>query len=311
MRRTLVLACLVFWGASGAHSQADEKTSIAVLPFINNAAGKGDYCGIMQEMVTKEFVKGNRFAILDRSKFQKVLDELKVQKSEEFLNSKVVEQGKVMGAQYLVTGVLNQADAKKEVGTAYDPYLKQNKITTKWTADLRFSFQVINVATSSAVYAENISATNGTNHTDESNDAMENAMCQLKKQVRNAVMKLFPQEIMIVSVEKANKKGLPELVLISAGSNFFGEDYKGGDECETAVMDKVLGFLKKKEKVKLKVVEIETLTVNGTEKKREKTIGTLKLEKVEGDFSVCEVDEGEKEIGERLNAQKKLLVKIM
>jgi curli biogenesis system outer membrane secretion channel CsgG len=309
--KQILLLCFVMVCACSSYCQSDEKTSIAILPFVNNTGNSNNYSSIMQEMVTKEFVKTNRFSILDRSKFQKVMEELKVQKSEEFLNSKVVEQGKLMGAQYLVTGVLNQVDTKKETNTVLDSYTKVYKTQTTWTADVRFSFQVIDVATSSAVYAENIAAVNGVSHSMQSTDAVDNAMCKLKKQVKAAVMKLFPQEILIVSVEKMDKKGLPEQVLISVGSNFFDENYKKGNECETGLADKIGGLFSKKDVVKLKVIEIEVLNVGGKEMKREKVIGMLKLEKVEGDFSICKVDDGEKDIQEHLNAKKKLLVKIL
>src|SRR6185437_4781589 len=79
---------------------SDEKIVIAILPFVTNVQGVNP--DLVQEMVTKQFVKSGRFDIVDRSKFQKVISELNVQKSEEFLNSKIVDQGKLLGAQYLV-----------------------------------------------------------------------------------------------------------------------------------------------------------------------------------------------------------------
>lgn len=63
--------------------------------------------------------------------------------------------------------------------------------------------------------------------------------------------------------------------------------------------------------VKLKAYEIEVLTVNGKEAKREKEIGTLKLKDVQGDFSVCEVTDGAKEIQEMVNNNQKVLLKIL
>ncbi len=309
--RKIPFLCFFIGCFTYSYCQSDEKTSIAILPFINNTANGNNYTGVMQDMVTKEFVKTSRFAILDRSKFKKVMEELNVQKSEEFLNSKVVEQGRLLGAQYMVTGVLNQIETKKETKTSLNSITKAYNTETAWSADVRFSFQVIDVATSSAVYAENISATNGAGHAAQSSDAVDNAICKLKKQVRAAVMKLFPQEILIISVEKKDRHGMPEQVLISAGSSFFDENYKKGNECETGLVDKLGGIFAKKDVVKLKVIEIEILDVGGKEMKREKVIGMLKLEKVEGDFSVCKVDDGEKDIQEHLDSKKKMFVKIL
>ena len=98
----IAFACFYFAAAIGQ----SEKTVIAVLPFVTNLQGVNP--DLVQEMVTQQFVKTGRFDIVDRSKFQKVITELNVQKSEEFLNSKIVDQGKLLGAQYLVTGVVTQ-----------------------------------------------------------------------------------------------------------------------------------------------------------------------------------------------------------
>src|SRR6185437_16241313 len=126
---------------------------------------------------------------------------------------------------------------------------------------------------------------------------------------RYAVMKEFPQEIQIVKVEKISKKGLPDEVLISAGSGFFDADSKG-NECDKGLVDKI-NIFKKKDVVKLEAYQIEMLTVNGKEAKREKQIGTLKLKEVQGDFSVCEVTDGAKEIQDMVNSNQKVLLKIL
>jgi len=309
--RKIFFTLLAMLGMCYSHAQDAEKISIAVLPFINSSGNSNNYASVVQELITKEFIKGSRFNILDRSKFQRVLDELKIQKSEEFLNSKIVEQGKLSGAQYIVTGALTQMDSKQEDNKYYNYSTKQYTYTTTWKADIKFSFQVIDVTTGTALYAENISGTNGSSHNFSRNDAMENAQCRVNKQVRNAVMKLFPEEIQIIKVEKVTKKGLPDEVLISAGTNFFDENYSKGNECEKGVVDKIGSLFSKKESIKLKVIEIEILNVNGKEIKREKVLGKLKLKEVQGELSVCDVDDGAKEIQERLNANQKLIVKIL
>ena len=279
-----------------------EKTSIAVLPFINSV-DRSNSGNLFQEMVTKEFVKTGRFDIVDRTKFQKVMDELNVQKSEEFLNSKIVDQGKLLGAQYLVTGVITQVNSSSQ-------NMVNNSIpSTIWKHTIRFSYQVIDVETGRAVYSENIGSENTAAHQGNQSDAMDNAQCLLRKQIRNAVMKEFPEEIQIVKIEKTNKKGLPDEVLISAGTNFFDADSKG-NECDKGIIDKI-NIFKKKDVVRLKAYEIEVLTVNGKESKREKEIGMLKLKDVQGDFSVCEVTDGAKEIQDMVNGNQKILLKIL
>ncbi|MBL7749302.1 MAG: hypothetical protein JNM19_17820 [Chitinophagaceae bacterium] len=293
------------------HAQ-DSKPSIAVLPFISAVSNtsQSNYTSIVQDMVTQQLVKGNRFNILDRSKFQKVLDELNVQKQEEFLNSKIVEQGRLEGAAYLVTGVINQMSVTEERYQEYNSVTKMYELKNRHNVEIKFSFQVIDVARGIAVHQENLYAKNTPNHDNKQADALENAQCLLRKQVKMSVAKIFPEEIQLVSVEKEDKKGLPDMVLISAGTNYFDEDYKKGNECEKGLMDKI-NIFKKKESVKLKVYEEETITVGDKIMKREKLIGWLKLDKVEGEFSICEVTEGAEIIKDKLASKKTLLVRII
>lgn len=293
-------------------AQEKSKPSIAVLPFISAVANttQSNYTSIVQDMVTAQLVKGNRFSILDRSKFQKVLDELNVQKQEEFLNSKIVEQGRLEGATYLITGVLNQMSETEERYQEYNTVIKRYEIKTRYNVEIKFSFQVIDVARGIAVHQENLYAKNTANHDNKQADALDNAQCILRKQVKQSVTKIFPETIQLVSVEKTNKKGLPDLVLISAGNNYFDDDYKKGNECEKGLMDKI-NIFKKKETIKLKVYQEEVVTVGEKTMKREKEIGWLKLDKVEGEFSICEVTEGADLIKEKLESKITLLVKII
>jgi len=284
--------------------KSDEKIVIAILPFVTSIQGVNP--DLVQEMVTKQFVKSGRFDIVDRSKFQKVISELNVQKSEEFLNSKIVDQGKLLGAQYLVTGVVTQMNStSRDIVSTQPPYTHSKT----WGHVISISYQVIDVETSKAIYSENIKAESTAAHSGSESDARDNAECFLGRNIRYAVMKEFPQEIQIVKVEKTTRKGLPDEVLISAGTNFFDADSKG-NECDKGLIDKINVF-KKKDVVRLAAFEIEVLTVNGKEAKREKQIGTLKLKDVQGDFSVCEVTDGAKEIQDRINSNQKILLKIL
>lgn len=292
-----------------SQAQDAEKTTIAVLPFVNGSGTNTSYASVVQDYVTKEIIKGQRFDILDRSKFKKVLEELNIQKSEEFINSKIVEQGKLSGAQYIVTGVLTHLGTNKSSNTIVDT--KGRPTTTEtWNAEIKFSFQVIDVATSRAALQENFSGVSSANTSEIA--AQENAQCKVNKQVKYAIMKLFPQEIEIISIEKSSKKGMPEEVLISAGTNYFGENFQKGDECSGVLnVSNMIGGLFKKETVRFKVYEVETMTVNGKSIKRERELGKLSLKKVEGDVSICDVNDGEKQILDKLNAKQRILVKII
>lgn len=134
-----------------------------------------------------------------------------------------MDQGKLLGAQYLVTGVVTQMNSmSRDIVSTKPPYAH----TTFWNHLITISYQVIDVETSKAIYSENIKAENTAAHNGSESDATDNAQCLLGRNIRYAVMKEFPQ-LEIVKIEKLTKKGLPDEVLISAGTNFFDADSKG------------------------------------------------------------------------------------
>ena len=310
--RTLMFAALVLLSnPMKLLAQDDDKITIAILPFVASVNVSDGYKNAVQETVTKEFVSKSRFNIVDRSKFESVIKELNIQKNDEFLNSKVVDQGKLLGAQYMVTGVISELKVNhdtKQIPIDPSKPLGARTTATTYHGVINFSYQVIDVTTSRAVYSENINVVgNGVTNANEA-EAISNALCKLKAPVKQAVLKQFPPEILIVQIEKSTKKGLPEKVLISAGNNMFDEE-KGS--CGGGVVDLNVGNLFKKKGTYLKVTAIESLTINGKESKREKDIGKLRLEDVQGDVSVCDVTDGAKEIQDGLNEKKKLLIRVL
>ena len=71
----LLLSCTI---SQVSYSQ-DPRIAIAILPFAKSSVSTVSNPEAYQETVTKEFVERNRFQIVDRSKFEKVLQELKIQ----------------------------------------------------------------------------------------------------------------------------------------------------------------------------------------------------------------------------------------
>lgn len=65
-----------------------------------------------------------------------------------------------------------------------------------------------------------------------------------------------------------------------------------------------------RKKILLDVVSEEPLVAGGKTYNREKTIGELKMESVEGDLALCSVTGGDKDIKDYLDKKKPLLVKI-
>lgn len=268
---------------------SQEKTSVGILEFTYAKDGvEKEYVNSVQESVTNAFVKTRRFNIVDRTKMQQVQDEKNRQKSEDFIDGKVVEQGKSVGATYLVSGHIISAHAE-EMKTDDG----KGKITIDYKSKLMISLKIIDVATGGLVASETIEPKSGSSVVEFFNigsstpsSAMAKAIKKIEDKVDEFVGKNFPTYFSIAEIQKKNSNGAASEVLIAGGSGF---GLKKGD--------------------RLKVAEIVEVTVNGNKTTRKKEIGELKVTKVEDEnFSICSVIEGGEIIGVRFESNAKLQI---
>ena len=269
----------------------DEKAPLAILPFVlSKGALMGNPADVVtiQEIVTKEFTDKARFTVLDRSKFDKIIQELKIQSMEEFLNSKIVDQGKQLGAKYLVAGVVNEfkvARSQKEMPVnPLNPFGKKKTVMT-YPCSLKMSFGVIEVETGKLITNSPINVASNDIYSGDSlgssNKALSNMQDEVKVQIRN----ILSGTLKILKIDKTDKNGLPATVLTNGGG----------------------GIITGKEKVKMGVYVEEN--IGGY--KREKQIAELKSSNVENEIVVCEVKSGAKELDEAIKANTPLTVKII
>lgn len=94
---------------SWANAQEGNK-SIAILAFsyskpcpLEHESKATEYQGI----VSGQFVRDNRFSVVERGKMTMIEKERELQKSEDFIDGKVVQQGVGIGADYMITGFIN------------------------------------------------------------------------------------------------------------------------------------------------------------------------------------------------------------
>lgn len=96
-----------------------EKTSIGVLPFTYTAGAATDQDAIaISDAVTDGFVRTKRFSIVYRSKADKIFAGLDLQKSEEYVDGSIVEEGKILGAEFLIAGNVRSAIPEAAVAKA-------------------------------------------------------------------------------------------------------------------------------------------------------------------------------------------------
>lgn len=323
MKNKFALIIFLYFLPGLIFAQKDNgKIKIAILDFTNPKDEHGNTLQVvsyLQELVNREFTNRQNFIILDRISFSKVSEELKTETDESFINSKLVETGRQYGAQYIVTGIVTQGNWVQNssvvpVNSAY-PNGPQKTVYT-YTVNISFSLKLIDLSTGQSAFDESITCTNSAYSTAEAlNNDYGIASCRIKY----AIMKMFPVGIHIIQLDEVDSKGRLKKVLIDQGDDLFSENTAHGGPCEnggkpdtkTTFGERFSALFTKKKGTTISVILPEILNVNGKEYKREKEIGRLEVEKIEGQVSTCIVLEGDKEIMADFNAGKDLKLKIL
>ena len=272
-------------------ASAQEKTGVGIMSFtyMSGSANPTDVLSI-QETVTNSFVKTKRFNIVDRSKMDALKKEKDLQKSEDFIDGSVIEQGVSLGANFLISGHVISAQAER-METTPDP--TTGRVTVTYKAKLSISLKVIDVATGQVITSETIEPKGGSMlggmmgiAPSSPEAAILKAIKGIEDKIDEFVTKNFPATFPIVEIQEKDSKGNATKVMIAGGSGF--------------------GLQKGQ---KLKVVEVVIVEVNGKKMERKKEIGEIKISKVEDEnFSICSVSSGGIEINARFDAKSKLLV---
>ena len=264
---------------------SQEKTSVGILSFtyVQGGANYQDVVSI-QEAVTNAFVKTKRFDIVDRSKMDELKKEKELQKTEDFIDGKIITQGGNLGAQFLISGHVVSAIATEERGDSGSMGFK---------AKLSIVLKVIDVSTGQVIKSETIQPKGGSLLGQLSGTAPKSAQGAISKAIQDIESKVdefvsinFPVSFDIAEINEVDGGGNAKKVLITGGSAF---GLKKGD--------------------KLIVVEVVEMEVNGKKMNRKKNIGELKIEKIEDEnFSICSVKNGGLDINSKFVAKGKLKV---
>jgi curli biogenesis system outer membrane secretion channel CsgG len=280
MKKTAIaLICML--GFSVFMSAQTQKISIGILPVLNADGRQYKETVAITEEVSNAFVKTKRFIMVDRTKMDALKNEKNLQKGEDFIDGNTIEQGKSVGAEFLISNTLNSYTNNGEV--------------CKFTLSLK----VIQVATGEIVASEKIEAKGGGiggsianaafgNVVNTNNDekALRKALKDVTEDIDKFVRKNFPATFAIAEISEKDSKGGAKTLLISGGSDM---GLKKGD--------------------KLKIIEISELMVNGKKMTRKKDVAEIKITKVEdGNFCTCSVSSGHADITAKFDAKAPLQV---
>jgi curli biogenesis system outer membrane secretion channel CsgG len=264
-----------------------EQVVVGIAPFTSseNCCTDKSYVGMIQECVITAIQDAKRFKLVERAQMNSIFNEEVLNKGESFMNETALEQGKKIGAKFLLLGSVASAKADSIGKKAYK-------------GDILFSLRLVNVETAEILEAVTIKpqSTSGSlmegaskilnpnkllgNKEDGAVD-LNNALTAstpieafnaVLKNVDNQIRKNFigkiPIAYKIVEVSEKESNGSPKTILINAGSN------KGINV-----------------KDKFKVIEVTPKVFEVVTKYLKKDICSLTVTEVQGeDFSVCEVE---------------------
>ncbi len=272
--------------------KADEnKIKIGLMNFTGPSNLKS-YITILQDKVSACFTSKNRFTIVDRTKFEQISRERELQKSEEFIDGFIVEQGKSTGAKFIVSGSLS------DISSTAKEYVRKNSngqiigYETKHQAQISFSLSILDVETGASKSAKSFTIATGTGNAGAAflsgmlggapgYNSQEAAVAEVYNRLQGHVLgwinAVFPVAMKILRIETTDKNGLPVTVTV-----------KGGADTDL------------KKKSDLSVIIYEKIESDGQEFIKPKIIGQLVVQEVTGEFSTCKIKEGEKEISENL-----------
>lgn len=309
--RLLAVAALLLYYPLAAHSQLTPATApepgklvVAVLPLAGSNYNNFDAQTAVTSSLENAFSSRKRFVTVDRAKIEELYKERNLQKTQDFIDGKIADQGKSLGADIIVTGSINSLNAVAEQFKSTNYSTNQVTYYTKYNGMINLSISLIDVATGSVKASRQFSfqtkettilgVTDGTVY-NTALEAMTAVVNSLRYSFITWINQVFPEEMKIIKIDKLTKKGLPETVLI-----------KGGEEMNLSHNKTFLT----NNSTELLVYKNEIITVDGKNYPRPVTVGKIRILEVQGEFSVCEVKSGADVIQKEMNAGNTLFLKI-
>lgn len=273
---------LLFFSTQFTISFCQEKSTIAILPFqFNQNVTQADANAIAQK-VESGFINSKRFTVIERTNFEQIFKELDAQKGEVYLNSsKLAKQGELIGASQIVVGNVSAAG---NAGTTFN--IKIIDVSTGETVgsttisdfEKRKTASLIGTGADFLLKGKNTDKLTNKNTT----DVIGGALLNIDKEIQDFINDTYALTYEIVEISKTKGEEATEIIIVG-----------GKDE----------GL---KSSVTLEVIQ-ESIKTLGTKKLKQKSaIGKIRVDKVEGDVTICKVTSGGKEIKEYFSPTNKV-----
>lgn len=294
----------------GIASSQEENTivPIGILPVTSLPNSGVTFTEHVREQITSAFTSKSRFIVVDRARLDAVYKERNLQMREDFIDGVIVDQGKSIGARYLVSGSINELNFNN-VNTQKTSY-PVDKATGKvyireWIRlDLQISLvvnvKIIDVETGAVKSTKTINSSllfEGSESTRPipSEQLVVQNINNLRGYIKAWINSVFPVEMKVVQIETSDKKGIPKTILVTGGAEMDMQHSKS---------------LIINTSSELEVFESRIVTVDGREIKRPLVVGNVVVLKVEGELAVCKIQNGNEQILQSMNAGKPLFLRI-
>lgn len=298
---TVFLFSFLFCQAQDAKS-----IKIGVLPVLSVNKQYQKYAETVKAAIINELSKKKRFAVIDRTQTQNVQSELNIQKYEDYLKSDyIVQQGKSWGAGYLIACNISSIASRRY--QEEEEYEDNNGRTRKKRVSMiettaSINIEVLEVETGALKEASATTLTNSFSAEYKDRGSEEsNLMQSFGGEISGWLNKVFPVPMKIVQIKSFNKKGLPETVLTTGGTQM------NLDQKSTFAISDIPLF---SSKTQLIVYVIEYVNVDGKNIPNPQNIGLLKVESTTDEFAVCKVKEGAEKIKEYFDNKTPLYIRV-
>jgi len=309
---TIYISLLFTFSYSNAQELGlQDNYTIGILPITVADYSSNSHKEAIYGIISKVFTGKSRFTVVDRAKLDQVARERNLQKQEDFIDGYIVEQGKSLGAQYLVSCNIIQISSssnkekRKKTRSVKDPntgkYVSEDYYVDMYVfqSSVKLNMQVIEVATGSVKSSKIITSSKTyetqTPKNGDEESVINSAVSETEGYLKAWANEVFPVEMKVMKVESLNKKGMPEKILIKGGADM---DLQHSGWLINTSSD-------------LEVYENEIIPMDGKEYTRKVPIGKVTIAETQGEFSVCKVKSGGETIQKKLNEGKTLYLRIL
>jgi len=293
-RITVFLACaLFFFNSLGISLGVNEsKPNVGIVSFTCVQPEFKSKAAELQDIVVEVCNSKSQLTLLDRTKIIEVNQEIARTKDENYINGYVVEQGRAIGAQIILTGVVSNIGVESSISSF------GGVSTLTFTVRASFSLQLIDVETGITKGQKTFNvqakksglATGDVSSTSSSDEALNKLFRSSSKQdviklVDEWLNMAFPPALKLIRIEDRKKDSIPETVLVK------GITYSNINIGEM-----------------ISVVEIEVINEGGEKSVFQKEIALIKVIEHNGDLSTCKISRGGKVLESKMKDGKNLIL---